>query len=125
MTRREAMRDSFVKSVRPAATAGVLTALLAAVPAAAETITPIGDVQRGTAVTVQGTVERILDEDEFRLADASGRIDVYIGPNMVPANVGDEVTVRGIVDDDLRRDIYAREMVLPDGSTVTFDLRYD
>ena len=125
MRRRETMRDSFVKPLRLAAAAGFLTALLVAVPAGAETVTPIGDVQRGTAVTVQGTVERILDEDEFRLADASGSIDVYIGPNMVPANVGDEVMVRGIVDDDLRRDIYAREMVLPDGSTVTFDLRYD
>lgn len=94
-------------------------------PAFAETITPISEAQRGTAVTLEGTVERILDEDEFRLADASGRIDVYIGPNMVPANVGDRVTVRGIVDDGLTRDIYAREMVLPDGSVVTFDRRYD
>ena len=93
--------------------------------ASAETITPINEVRRGTAVTVEGTVERILDEDEFRLADASGRIDVYIGPNVVPANLGDRVTVRGIVDDDPAREIYAREMVLPDGSTVTFNRRYD
>lgn len=95
------------------------------VPALAETITPIGDIQRGTTVTVVGTVERILDEDEFRLADETGRIRVDIGPNIVPANVGDEVTVRGLVDDDLRLEIYAREMVLPDGTTVTFDRRYE
>ncbi|MGP1253252.1 MAG: NirD/YgiW/YdeI family stress tolerance protein [Kiloniellales bacterium] len=107
---------------------GVLAAavaLLIVAPASAETITPIDEAQRGTAVTLEGTVERILDEDEFRLADATGRIDVYIGPNMVPANVGDRVTVRGIVDDGLTRDVYAREMVLPDGSVVTFDRRYD
>ncbi len=96
-----------------------------ALPASAETITPIAEVQRGTSVTVSGTVDRILDEDEFRLSDDSGRIDVYIGPSIVPADVGDRVTLRGIVDDGLSREIYAREMVLPDGSTVTFDRRYE
>ena len=94
---------------------------LAALPAFAEAITPIADVKRGQAVTVEGTVERILDEDEFRLEDASGRIDVYIGPNVLPANTGDRVTVRGIVDDDSSREIYARQLVMPDGSVVTFD----
>ena len=69
---------------------GVLTAS----PALAEIITPIDQVQRGTNVTVQGTVERILDEDEFRLADASGRIEIYIGPNIVPANVGEALAAR-------------------------------
>ena len=95
-----------------------------AMPASAETITPIGDIQRGASVTVTGTVDRILDEDEFRLADETGRVRVYIGPNQVPAQIGDEVTVRGIVDDDITLEIYARQMVLPDGTTVTFDLRY-
>ncbi len=113
-----------IKITGPALLAAAF-ALAAAPPAAAETITPIDAVQRGTAVTVQGTVDRILDEDEFRLSDASGRIDVYIGPNLVPANPGDQVTVRGIVDDDFPIEIYAREMVLPDGSTVTFDRRYE
>lgn len=98
---------------------------LAALPAFAEAITPIADVKRGQAVTVEGTVERILDEDEFRLEDASGRIDVYIGPNVLPADTGDRVTVRGIVDDDSSREIYARQLVMPDGSVVTFDRRYD
>lgn len=112
------------KTARPAILAAAV-AIFATSAASAETITPINEVQRGTAVTVEGTVERILDEDEFRLADASGRIDVYIGPNIVPANLGDRVMVRGIVDDGLTREIYAREMVLPDGSTITFDRRYE
>ncbi len=102
-----------------------LFGLLAAPQALAESITPIGDVQRGSNVTVQGAVERLLDEDEFRLTDASGSIDVYVGPNIVPANVGETVTVRGFVDDDLVLEIYAREMVLADGSVVRFDRRYD
>ena len=102
-----------------------LFGLLTVPQAIAETITPIGEVQRGSNVTVQGAVERLLDEDEFRLTDASGSIDVYVGPNIVPANVGETVTVRGFVDDDLVLEIYAREMVLADGSVVRFDRRYD
>ena len=52
-------------------------------------------------VSVAGTVERITDEDEFRLTDAGGTVRVYVGPNWVPANVGEAVTVDGFVDDDL------------------------
>ena len=102
-----------------------LFGLLAAPQAIAETITPIGEVQRGTSVTVQGAVERLLDEDEFRLTDASGSIRVYVGPNIVPAQVGETVTVRGFVDDDFVREIYAREMVRADGSVVRFDRNYE
>ena len=102
-----------------------LFGLLAVPQAIAESITPIGEVQRGTSVTVQGAVERLLDEDEFRLTDASGSIRVYVGPNIVPAQVGEEVTVRGFVDDDFVREIYAREMVRADGSVVRFHRRYD
>lgn len=99
--------------------------LLAAAPATASDITPINDLARNTAVTVAGTVERLTDEDEFILADATGSVRVYVGPNLVPVNPGDAVTVRGFVDDGLRLEIYAREIVRPDGSTVTLEHRYD
>ena len=93
--------------------------------AIAEEVTAIADLERGTTVTVAGTVDRILDEDEFRLTDATGSIDVYIGPNRVPAEVGEAVTVRGLVDDGLFIDIYADEMVRADGSVIRFDRRYE
>jgi uncharacterized protein YdeI (BOF family) len=94
--------------------------------ALAKDVTPIADATRGTMVTLQGTVERITDEDEFRLTDATGSIRVYVGPNWVPANVGEAVTVTGFVDDDLgQMEVYAREMTRADGSKVTFDLRYE
>jgi hypothetical protein len=90
-------------------------------------VTPIADATRGTMVTLQGTVERITDEDEFRLTDASGSIQIYVGPNWVPADVGEAVTVTGFVDDNLvgPTEVYARELTRADGSTVTFDLRYE
>jgi uncharacterized protein YdeI (BOF family) len=107
--------------------ATVLTfALVPALAIASERITPIAEAKRGSTVTVQGTVERITDEDEFRLADASGSIRVYVGPNWVPADVGEAVTVRGFVDDDLGpRELYARSLTRADGSVVAFERRYE
>lgn len=91
-----------------------------------EAITPIGDLRRGTMATVKGTVEKITDEDEFRLADESGSVRVYVGPNRVPADVGEVVTVNGFVDDDIGPlEIYARSLTRADGSVVTFNPRSD
>jgi uncharacterized protein YdeI (BOF family) len=105
-----------------------LTAAIAfvALPAHAQKdITPINDAERGTMVTVQGTVARILDEDTFRLTDDSGAIRVYVGPNAVPADLGEAVTVHGFVDDDLGpREIYARSLTRADGEVVTFEHSY-
>ncbi|WP_208351772.1 NirD/YgiW/YdeI family stress tolerance protein [Pseudaestuariivita rosea] len=109
------MKHLFIAALAPAFFA---TAALA-------DITPIGDLKRNTNVTVTGTIDRLLDEDEFRMSDNTGSIRVYIGPNMVPANAGDRVTVTGFVDDDLRKEIYARQMQLPSGETVTFERRYE
>ena len=93
--------------------------------ALADRVTPIAEAQRGTMVTVAGTIDRILDQDEFRLTDESGSIAVYVGPNWVPADVGEAVTVRGFVDDGWIREIYARELIDADGSVVHFDHRYE
>ena len=91
-----------------------------------EAITPIGELKRGTMVTVKGTVEKITDKDEFRLADKSGSVRVYVGPNWVPADIGEAVTVRGFVDDDIGPlEIYARSLTRADGSVVNFDPRAD
>lgn len=103
---------------------GALLALASASVFAKDALTPIGDLKRGTTATIQGTVERILDEDEFRIADASGSIKVYIGPHMVPVDTGEQVTVRGLVDDDLRKEFYARELVRANGERFAFDRRY-
>lgn len=112
----------------PFLSTAVAAALLAAAPAAGtdRPLTPIGDLQRGTMVTVAGVVERITDEDEFRLADATGTVRVYVGPNWVPADVGETVTVVGFVDDDPGRlEIYARSLTRADGTVIAFEHRYD
>ncbi|WP_372425658.1 NirD/YgiW/YdeI family stress tolerance protein [Salinarimonas chemoclinalis] len=122
-----------MKTLATFAFAFALAIPLAASPIAAQPtevtpteVTPIAEAQRGTMVTVRGTVERITDEDEFRLADASGTIRVYVGPNWVPADVGEAVTVSGFVDDGLGpREIYARTLTRADGTVVAFERRYD
>lgn len=96
-----------------------------ALPALAQTppATSVAEASRGMAIIVQGVVERMLDEDEFRLADATGSIIVYIGPNRMPAQIGETVTVEGLVDDDPGPlEIYARTLTRADGTVVTFDM---
>ena len=36
---------------------------------------------------------RIGEEDEFRLAEASGTVRIHVGPNRAPAAVGEAATV--------------------------------
>ena len=105
----------------------VVCAALMTVPALASEISAIADAQHGTMVTVQGTVERITDEDEFRLADASGSTRIYIGSNWVSVDVGETVTVNGFVDDDVvgPREIHARSLTRADGTVIAFDRRYE
>lgn len=92
----------------------------------AEPMTPLADLKRGTMVSVEGVVERILDEDEFRLADDTGSVRVYVGPNWVPVNAGERVRVQGFVDDGIGpREIYARMLTREDGTDVEFSHRYD
>jgi uncharacterized protein YdeI (BOF family) len=94
-------------------------------PALADT-TLIADLRYGSTATISGTVDRITDEDEFRITDASGSVTVYIGPGIVPFDVGEQITVNGIVDRDFgRMEIYAREAVRADGSTLRFTHQYE
>jgi hypothetical protein len=103
---------------------GVIVALCLT-PALAETLTPISDLVRNSNVSISGTVDRLTDEDEFVMSDSTGSARVYVGPNAVPANLGENVIVRGFVDDDLPLELYARELVRADGTVVMFDHRYD
>ncbi|MDV7393139.1 NirD/YgiW/YdeI family stress tolerance protein, partial [Arthrospira platensis SPKY1] len=64
--------------------------------------TAVEDVRRGQRVTLRGEVVALADEDEFILADETGRIRVYIGwRNDMPVDVGEVVTVVGMADDDV------------------------
>jgi uncharacterized protein YdeI (BOF family) len=81
-------------------------------------VTSISDLARNTMVTVEGTVTRINDEDEFIIADSTGSIQIYTGRSYFTVDQGQRVSVRGLVDDGVLLEIYADEIVLPDGSVV-------
>lgn len=95
---------------------------LACGPSLADT-TPVAELRRDTFATVAGTVDRITDEDEFVLADATGHVRIHVGPTLVPVRPGENVTVSGLVDDGLRLEIYAREIVRADGTILSLEHR--
>ncbi|KIT14610.1 hypothetical protein [Jannaschia aquimarina] len=104
----------------------LLAAFVAAPLLASGPVSRIDDLERGSMVTVAGTVQRITDEDEFRLTDGTGTVRVYVGPDWVPAAVGEAVTVDGFVDDDPGPlEIYARSLTRADGTVIVFDRRYE
>lgn len=114
-----------IHSIRIAALSLSLVASAAWAQSAPQPVTPIHDVQRGSMVTVEGTVQRITDTDTFRLTDATGNIRVDVGyPNFVPVQVGETVRVIGFVDRDPLKEIYAREIVHADGRVSRLDRRY-
>jgi uncharacterized protein YdeI (BOF family) len=89
-------------------------------PAAA---TPIGSLRAYDIVLIEGTVERITDEDEFRIRDDSGSVRVYIGwRNPMPVRTGERVGVYGIVDSEgpggVFKEVYAYEIVRADGRVI-------
>jgi uncharacterized protein YdeI (BOF family) len=105
-----------------------LVALVFVSPVAAEDLTPIAKLEPGMSATVEGTVTRILDEDEFRMEDATGSVRVYIGwKNRVSVPVGEKIMVRGIVDNDLasvfRPELYAFSITRADGTVIELNVR--
>ena len=77
--------------------------------------TAVQDLRRGMGAIIDGVVKRITDDDEFLLADETGSILVYIGPNAMPVRAGDRVRVAGAVDDDGPLEFYPTAITLPDG----------
>lgn len=99
--------------------------LIVASPGAVTAADSIATLKSDDRVTVSGVVERVTDDDTFVLRDDTGALPVYLGPNRVPVEVGMTVTVHGIVDDDVPREIYAQSLTKPSGKTITFDHSYD
>lgn len=90
-----------------------------------DNVREIGSLRRGEFATIRGEVVRYRDYDEILIADASGRIEVYLGEPTAsrwPFSVGDIITITGRVDDDLigfRKDFYATKAILEDGTVLS------
>ena len=72
-------------------------------------------------VTFEGPVERIIDYDTFTVTTDGGSERVYLSrTESFPFEVGEALTVTGIVDNFPRREIYATTITRADGSEMTF-----
>ncbi len=96
------------------------TALAQTQPASGTPATKISiaDAKRGSMVVLSGRVDRLIDEDKFRLCDASDCIRIDTGDTMLPVNLDEEVTVTGFIDRDMLREVYAREIKRANGEVV-------
>lgn len=81
-------------------------------------LTPIGSLVRGSFVTIAGSVDRVTDEDEFFLRDDTGSVKIWTGGVFFPVAQGDQVTVRGFVDEDLLMEVYAQEIITESGEVI-------
>lgn len=82
-------------------------------------ITSISELQNYTNSYIKGEVIKILDEDEFRLEDSSGKIKVYTGwKNTNLVEKGEKITVRGTQDPGLIKEFYATEIIKEDGEII-------
>jgi hypothetical protein len=102
--------------IRSAAMAAVLLSASAAFAAPV----PITKAPRGQPITLTGKVMRITDADAFRMKDETGAVTVYVGPNALPVQVGEEVTVLGALEEGFPPEFVARALRRSDGTEVRF-----
>lgn len=81
-------------------------------------VSDIVGLVRNTRVTIEGTVTRASEEDEFIIRDSTGSVQVYTGRTFFTVNVGDVVSVSGLVDESALLEVYADEITFEDGTVV-------
>ncbi|MEE4286590.1 MAG: hypothetical protein V2I31_10585 [Mariniphaga sp.] len=82
-------------------------------------ITGISELQNYTDSFIKGEVIKVLDEDEFRLEDSSGKIRVYTGwKNTNLVKKGEKITVRGALDPGIIKEFYATEIIRDNGEVI-------
>ncbi len=89
---------------------------------AAENVTRIVELTPYADAYIHGVVVKLLDEDEFRLEDASGKIKVYTGwKNTNTVKLGETVTVKGILDPGIIKEFYASEIRKENGEIIRLE----
>ena len=82
-------------------------------------ITKISDLQNYTIAYIKGEVIKILDEDEFRLEDSSGKIKVYTGwKNTNLVKKGENIIAKGKLDPGIVKEFYASEIIMENGEII-------
>jgi uncharacterized protein (TIGR00156 family) len=82
-------------------------------------ITKISELQNYADSYIRGEIIKILDEDEFRFKDSSGKIKVYTGwknTNLVKKD--EKITIRGKLDPGIVKEFYATEIIKENGKKI-------
>lgn len=79
----------------------------------------IAELRNYETSMIKGEVVKILDEDEFRIQDESGKIKVYTGwKNTHTVSLGEKIEVKGYLDPGLVREFYASEITRENGEKI-------
>jgi outer membrane lipoprotein-sorting protein len=92
---------------------------------AQETISKIEDIHGGVVVILHGTVDEIIDNNEFYLKDSTGRVRIFVGEdNEIKTSVGETLTVFGFSSHQsvhaIAQKITANTILRADGSEINF-----
>ena len=84
--------------------------------------TKISELKNYQNSYIKGQVIKILDEDEFRLEDSSGKIKVYTGwKNTFVVDKGENITVKGKLDPGIIKEFYATQIIRENGEVITLE----
>lgn len=92
---------------------------------AQETISKIEDIHGGVVVILHGTVDEIVDDNEFYLKDSTGRVLIFVGEdNQIKTKLGETLTVFGFSSHQsvhaVTPKITANSILRVDGTEVNF-----
>lgn len=92
---------------------------------AQETISKIEDIHGGVVVILHGTVDEIVDGNEFYLKDSTGRVRIFVGEdNEIKTRLGETLTVFGFSSHQsvhaIAQKITANAILRADGSEINF-----
>ncbi|MCR9220658.1 MAG: OB-fold nucleic acid binding domain-containing protein [Alphaproteobacteria bacterium] len=83
----------------------------------------ISALERNAVVATEGVVARVNEDGGFRLRDETGEIEVRVGPDGAPVDLGERVAVSGAVSDGLIRELIAWRIERADGTVLRFPPR--
>ncbi|MFW5820033.1 MAG: hypothetical protein ACOCWA_01990 [Bacteroidota bacterium] len=82
----------------------------------------IKELENYTSSLIKGKVIKIMDEDEFRLQDESGKIKVYTGwKNTNTVSPGETVSLKGYLDPGILKEFYASEIIRENGERILLE----
>ena len=82
----------------------------------------ISELEKYKPAQIEGKVIKIMDEDEFRVKDESGKIKVYTGwKNTNTVSLGEKIKIKGYLDPGIIKEFYASEIIRENGEKIILE----